>query len=154
MHSLSNFPSSTQVASKPLRWDLIAYLHKMFKLKVLGQTRYILGMEVKYDREAHTLQLSQAASITRLAEKFNQVDSKTVTNPCVLGEELLKAKEVDPSMTDRPFRSLVGSLLYLATCTRPDIAMIVNQLSRHLEKPTQQHWKAAIRVLRYLNSTN
>jgi hypothetical protein len=48
-------------------------------------------MEVKYE-EACSLQVSQAASITKMVEKFNQVDTKTVMNPCVMGEELLKAK--------------------------------------------------------------
>jgi hypothetical protein len=56
-------------------------------------------------------------------------------------------------MESRPYRSLVGSLLYVATCTRPDIAFSVCQLSRHLEMPTHEHWKAAIRVLRFLKTT-
>jgi hypothetical protein len=101
----------------------------------------------------HALQVSQAASINKMVEKFNQVDAKTVTNPSVMGEDLVKSDKVDLSMADRPYRSLVGSLLYLATSTRPDISYAVNQLSRHLEIPSQQHWKAAIRVLRYLKTT-
>ena len=56
-------------------------------------------------------------------------------------------------MANRPYRSLVGSLLYVATGTRPDIAFAVCQLSRHLEQPSEEHWKAAIRVLRYLKTT-
>ncbi|OWZ06003.1 polyprotein [Phytophthora megakarya] len=56
-------------------------------------------------------------------------------------------------MKEKPYRALVGCLLYITTCTRPDVAYIVTQLSRFLENPGQQHWKAAIRVLRYLKST-
>ncbi|KAL7993989.1 hypothetical protein Plhal703r1_c58g0163321 [Plasmopara halstedii] len=56
-------------------------------------------------------------------------------------------------MRSRPYRSLIGCLLYISTCTRPDIAYIVTQLSRFLENPGLSHWNAAIRVLRYLNST-
>lgn len=60
----------------------------------------------------------------------------------------------DERMKFRPYRSLVGSLLYISNGTRPDIAYSVGQLSRHLERPSEEHWKAAIRVLRYLKSTS
>ncbi|OWY91606.1 Copia type Polyprotein [Phytophthora megakarya] len=43
--------------------------------------------------------------------------------------------------------------MYLATCTRPDIAYAVGQLSRYVQQPTQQHIGAAKRVLRYLVGT-
>ncbi|KAJ8575401.1 hypothetical protein ON010_g3812 [Phytophthora cinnamomi] len=56
-------------------------------------------------------------------------------------------------MQVKPYRALIGCLLYITTCTRPDVAYIVTQLSRFLENPGQQHWKAAVRVLRYLKST-
>ena len=48
------------------------------------------------------------------------------------------------------FASLIGSLIYLSTCTRPDIAYSVSALSRFTAKPTQAHWRAAQRVLVYL----
>ncbi|KAI9907671.1 hypothetical protein PsorP6_002969 [Peronosclerospora sorghi] len=53
----------------------------------------------------------------------------------------------------RPYRSLIGCLLYITTCTRPDVPYMVTQLSRFLENPGLLHWKAAIRVLRYLKTT-
>ncbi|KAG2788014.1 hypothetical protein PC129_g20739 [Phytophthora cactorum] len=56
-------------------------------------------------------------------------------------------------MQARPYRSLIGCLMYITTCTGPDIAYVVTQLSRFLENPGLQHWKAAVRVLRYLKST-
>ncbi|OWY94420.1 Copia type Polyprotein [Phytophthora megakarya] len=43
--------------------------------------------------------------------------------------------------------------MYLITCTRPDLAFAVRQLSRYVQKPTQQHIRAAKRVLRYLIGT-
>jgi hypothetical protein len=44
-------------------------------------------------------------------------------------------------------------LLHAARSTRPDIAFITGQLSRHLEAPQPQHYKAIVRVLRYLKGT-
>jgi hypothetical protein len=77
----------------------------------------------------------------------------SVNNPSVEGQFLVKCEKKDPKMENRPYRSLVGSLLYVATGTRPDIAFAVCQLSRHLEQPSEEHWNTAIRVLCYFKST-
>ena len=55
-----------------------------------------------------------------------------------------------PLVSNRQFISLVGALLYLATCTRPDIAFAVSYLSRFSAAPTVPLWTAAKRVLLYL----
>ena len=52
-----------------------------------------------------------------------------------------------------PYRELIGSLMYLATCTSLDLAYVVGQLIRYVQKPTQQHIGAAKRVLRYVIGT-
>ena len=54
--------------------------------------------------------------------------------------------------TNKPYRSLIGSLIY-STLTRPDITVIISQLSSVLDKPQEAHWNAGIRVLRYLYTT-
>ena len=56
-------------------------------------------------------------------------------------------------MNSRPFRKLLGSLLYASITARPDIAYITNQLARYQENPGVGHWKAALRVLSYLKRT-
>ena len=66
---------------------------------------------------------------------------------------MLKCKVKDPKMENRPYLSLVGSYLFVATNTRPDIAFAVGRLSRHLKKPSEEHCNASIRVLRYPEST-
>ena len=52
-----------------------------------------------------------------------------------------------------PYRELIGSVMFLMVCTRPDIAYTVSALSQFLDKPTPGHWSAAKRLLRYLNGT-
>jgi hypothetical protein len=52
-----------------------------------------------------------------------------------------------------PFRSAVGSLMYLVTGTRPDIAVAVGQVSKFCENPGTAHWAAVKRILRYLKGT-
>jgi hypothetical protein len=56
-------------------------------------------------------------------------------------------------MADVPYQSAVGSLIYLVTGTRPDIAVAVGEVSKYLENPGRQHWAAVKRILRYLRGT-
>ena len=65
--------------------------------------------------------------------------------PCEKGEELLGPKV--------PYLSVIGALMYLANCTRPDIAFSVNLLVRHSSAPTRRHWKDIQHILRYLSGT-
>ena len=65
--------------------------------------------------------------------------------PCEKSEELL-GPEV-------PYLSAIGALMYLANCTRPDIAFSVNLLARYSSAPTRRHWKDIQHILRYLSGT-
>jgi len=62
-------------------------------------------------------------------------------------------KKKKEEMQEKPYKELVGSLIYLANATRPDIAFISNVLSRYYSNPQQKHWIAAKRVIRYLKET-
>jgi hypothetical protein len=83
-------------------------------------------------------------------------DCKPASTPIT---DRLYAPESPPSQEELeslksiPFRETLGALLYLAVCSRPDIAFAVNQLSRHASNPRLVHWVAAKRVLRYLKGT-
>ncbi|XP_067131301.1 uncharacterized protein [Centruroides vittatus] len=57
-------------------------------------------------------------------------------------------------MRNRPYRELIGSLIYLANATRPDIAFAASTLSRFCADPDKTHWMIAKRVLRYLKGTS
>ncbi|KAE8970121.1 hypothetical protein PR001_g27300, partial [Phytophthora rubi] len=133
-------------------------LKSAFKMKELGETKFIFGMEIDHDRMAGTLMIKQTRYIDDVTNRVNQQDAKEVVNPCESGMKLTKMQSPTTNaerqaMKTKPYRSLIGCLLYITTCTRPDVVYIVTQLSRFLENPGQQHWKAAIRVLRYLKST-
>ena len=68
----------------------------------------------------------------------------------------VKMQHVDAlklKMEDKPYNSLIGSLLYASISTRPDISHAVNVLSRFLKNPGEKHWIAGKRVLRYLKGT-
>ena len=56
-------------------------------------------------------------------------------------------------MENIPYTSVVGSLMYAQTCTRPDISFAVGMLGRYQINPGLEHWKTAKKVLRYLQGT-
>lgn len=56
-------------------------------------------------------------------------------------------------MATIPYQEAIGSLLYTAICTRPDIAFAVQTLSQFSSNPGPKHWTAIKRVIRYLKNT-
>jgi len=52
-----------------------------------------------------------------------------------------------------PYLSAIGALMYLANCTRPDIAFAINLLARYSAAPTKRHWVGVQTILRYLQGT-
>jgi hypothetical protein len=53
----------------------------------------------------------------------------------------------------RPYGRLVGKVLYLVTCSRPDLAQPARELARFIANHGEQHWKAAKHLIRYLQGT-
>jgi hypothetical protein len=56
-------------------------------------------------------------------------------------------------MKNTPYRDAIGSLMYAAVATRPDIAFAVSTLSQFLDNPGDLHWEATKRVFHYLAGT-
>jgi hypothetical protein len=53
----------------------------------------------------------------------------------------------------KPYRELLGSLLYAALITRPDICTAVNFYGRFQNNATEIQWKGFKRILRYPKGT-
>ncbi|POM81344.1 Hypothetical protein PHPALM_704 [Phytophthora palmivora] len=96
-------------------------LGQHFTVKALGDVCYVLGMYKQF--------------IERMVEKFRQEDAYPVRNPTVLGQDL-HVHDGSAVAGVKPFRELIGSLFGVH--------------SRYLEQPREKHWKASIRILRYL----
>ncbi|MDV3146696.1 MAG: reverse transcriptase domain-containing protein, partial [Sweet potato little leaf phytoplasma] len=125
---------------------LISALDSWFALKDLGRLSYFLGIQVEYiDRGLH---LNQSKYVSDLLLKLNMGHLKPAPTPSVLGTKL-SLTDGTPMTDPFIYRSTIGALQYL-TNTRPDICYIVNHLSQFLQRPTDVHWQAVKRVLRYL----
>lgn len=128
-----------------------AAISARFNMKDLGPLVWMLGMQIVRDRLKRTIVISQTAYIDRVVEKFGMSDCKPVATPA---EGVLSRETCDgEGSPDGEYMSLVGSLLYAAMVTRPDIAYAVQALGRHLQASGPEHWMAAKRVLRYLKGT-
>ena len=133
-------------------------LSKNFEMKDLGVAHYVLGIEIIRDRSKRLLGLSQKGYIERVLLRFNMDRCNNGEVPVNKGDKFSKAQcpktsiEVD-KMKNKPYASLVGSLMYTNICTRPDIAFIVGVLGRFQANPGESHWVAAKKVLRYLQRT-
>lgn len=82
--------------------------------------------------------------------------AKPSPTPTELNHKLVMADKTNSHMllTDpSKYRRLVGRLIYL-TFTRPDLSYIIQILSQFMQKPLEDHWSAALRVVRYLNGTS
>ncbi|OWZ08421.1 Gag-pol Polyprotein [Phytophthora megakarya] len=130
--------------------DLKAKLSEKFTMKDLGELHYLLKMEIKRNLEKKTLRLSQ--------QKKNKMKDCTIApTPQAKSVDLEKEANITPDkIAAQPFdyRGLVGSLMYLVSGTRPDIANTVRDLSKYLSCYNKTHFRAAQRVLKYLKGTS
>ena len=63
------------------------------------------------------------------------------------------SKNREEGFSQVEYTRIIDSLMYLTSCTRPDLAYTVSKLSRYTSNPGTDHWKAIVRVLRYLRYT-
>ena len=130
----------------------------LFKMTDLGPVSWLLGIEIKRNREERTISLSQQSYISSILQRFNFADAKPLAMPMDPNVQLSKeqcpvsVKEI-AAMKHVPYREAVGSLMWAAIGTRPDIAYSVGTLSKFLDNPGSTHWDAAKRVFRYLLGT-
>jgi hypothetical protein len=128
-------------------------LNSAFDSRDLGEAKLFVGISIDRDRTAGTIKISQRRLVDDLLSKFSMQDSKPRTTPLASSVELTKDENNLLDKGQYPYAELIGSLIYLAVCTRPDISQAVSALSRYMSKPAAAHWTAAKGVLRYLAGT-
>jgi hypothetical protein len=133
-------------------------LNACHALTDLGPVHWLLGIKITRNRAARTISLSQSSFIDTILSRFSMADAKPYGSPMIPG--IIYSKNDSPSspeeatrMQRTPYRQAIGSLMYAAVATRPDIAFAVSILSRFLNNPGNAHWEAAKRIFRYLKST-
>lgn len=95
--------------------------------------------------------LSQSHYIEKILAKYNKYEKSPVRTP--VDPTLHLTTNRGESISQLEYSRIIDSLMYLSNCTRPDIAYSISKLSRYTSNPGKEHWKALVRVLRYLRYT-
>ena len=143
--------------NESLRETFLYALQQYMKIRDEGEISLFLGMKI--DRmDDGSYKMSQSHYIERMAEKFNVNESgKNVDTPVVYGKMLASAmcpatNEEKLAAAKLPYQSLVGGLIY-ACKTRPEVAFAISDVARFMNCWGVDHFKAALRILRYLYAT-
>lgn len=138
---------------------LILELKLKFKIRDTTSANRYLGIDIVQDMDAGTVKISQKLYIQTLLERFDLATAHIAKTPLPPG--ILYTKNDCPtsptdiqSMSEKPYRAIVGSLMYASVATRPDISYSVQTLSQFCQNPGMSHWNGAVHVLRYLSGTS
>ena len=139
--------SSSEIKLKKLKERLSSRL----PANDLGEARDFLGM--KLIREDDAISIVQSKYVTSILDDMRMSNCQGVTVPHDPAVDL-STDDGDDCDADFPYRSLIGSLLYIATHTRPDISVVVSMLASHVEAPKKKHQVGLIKLMKYLKSTS
>ncbi len=123
-----------------------------FEMKDLGVTRVIHGIEIRGDRQNRKFFINQSEYTKTILEQFDMANSKPAVTPTEKSYGELSELPSKPAQNVL-YRQVIGSLMWLTIGSRPDLAYAIRRLSQHSQCPTEYHWIAVKRVLRYVNGT-
>ncbi|CAI7839580.1 unnamed protein product [Closterium sp. NIES-53] len=131
-------------------------LQKRHMCTDLGELRSYLGLQITRDRARRTITLTQSHMVQQVLQRFGFTWSSAKATPLATGHSLSAPPSDESVEPSGPYPELVGCLMYLMTCTRPDLAYPLGLLARYVApgRHRKVHMDAAKRVLRYLCSTS
>lgn len=125
-------------------------LSKTFRI-TYGEHNYYVGLEIHRDRLNKSIKINQYSYIKKILRKFNMDDANTISTPSDCNTYLTKSTDEDE--VQYPFRQAVGSLMFAAIVSRPDISYAVGEVSKFTDSPRNCHVHALKRIFRYLKAT-
>jgi hypothetical protein len=141
--------TSSLAASKAFTSSLLS----AFDGRDLGPATFFLGMAINRDRASRTIKITQGRMVSDLLAKYKMDEAKPRLLPLSPAERLSAFDGEPLDHTVYRYSEAIGSLNYLALCSRVDIAAPVSKLASFNAKPTTAHWAAVKGVLRYLKGT-
>ena len=121
-----------------------------FKVNELGELDHILQMGVYWNENRTEVSFSQKKHIEKVAARYGITNCKPKYIPMSTDKELKKGQPMDVHL---PYLNLLGSLMWIARCTRPDIQYCVNYLAQFSHCYTTEHFIALKQVAKYLYTT-
>jgi Reverse transcriptase (RNA-dependent DNA polymerase) len=133
-------------------YDIRDQLMKAYEIREIGPLHHFLGATIIRDRKDHKLWLSQADYIDKTIKKFH-LEHATITHVPLPTETIPKWDQQASKNQITAYQQRVGSALWAAIFSRPDIARACSLLSVHNTNPSPQARRGIDQVLAYLNST-
>jgi hypothetical protein len=118
-------------------------------MKDLGEADVILN--IKLNKGENGITLLQSHYVEKVLNRFGYMDCKP--SPTPYDPSLILRKNKRLGKDHLRYSQIIGSLMYLASATRPDISFAVSKLSRFSSNPGSDHWRGIDRVMRYLKGT-
>lgn len=128
-------------------------LAQCFEVKDLGILHHFLGVKISYNKTTGSAWMGQSGYTEKVLEKFNMNKAKPTKTPVNSSSRLRRRNDGEEGVDKSLYQSVVGSLLYLATRTRPDISFAVSNVAKYCHDPSKEHWTAVKRILRYLKGS-
>ncbi|CAI7900578.1 unnamed protein product [Closterium sp. NIES-54] len=130
-------------------------LQKRHTCTELCELTSYLGLRITRDRAQRTITLTQSQMVQQVLQHFGFTYSSPQSTPLPTVHSLSAPPSDESVEPSGPYPELVGCLMYLMTCTRPDLAYPLSILARYVApgRHRKEHMDAAKRVLRYLCST-
>ena len=130
-------------------------LAKQFKMVDMGNTHWILGMELKNNVDCGVVSINQTQYVSKVLARYGMSDCKPVSTPLPENLHLELATDDDDvkQASSFPYLEAIGSLMYAMLGTRPNLAFAVGLLSRYSSRPGMQHVTAVKHVFCYLRGT-
>ncbi|GJY13115.1 retrovirus-related pol polyprotein from transposon TNT 1-94 [Tanacetum coccineum] len=130
--------------------DFAKIMHDNFKMSMMGELNFFLGLQIKQMEDE--IFFNQSKYIKEMLKKFGFEDSKPTKTPMSPKIKLTKDDESD-SVDSSKYRGMIGSLVYL-TASRPDIMLSVCLCARFQENPKTTHLEAGKHIFRYIRGTS
>lgn len=129
--------------------EITEELQTILEIKIITEPCNFVGMQIKQFNKS--IFIHQTKYTEQILQKFNMNEANPNSIPVDPHMKLCKEEgEADASI---PYREAVGSLMHLATVSRPDIMFAVSLVSRFLNCYKQSHWNAVKKIFKYLRGT-
>ncbi|CAI7815136.1 unnamed protein product, partial [Closterium sp. NIES-53] len=131
-------------------------LQKRHTCTDLGELRRYLGLQITRDRARCTITLTQSHMVHQVLQGVGFQFSSPQPTPLSTGHSLSAPPSDESVEPSGPYPELVGCLMYMMTCTRPDLAYPPSLLACYVApgRHRKVRWDAAKRVLCYLCNTS
>ncbi|TPX45686.1 DNA-directed DNA polymerase [Synchytrium endobioticum] len=143
--AIAGYSNDVKMAKDELRCE--------FHMTDLGEMKRFLGMEIERDRQQQTITIRQTAYIEGLLTKNQMQNTSPQPTPIATNYQPRKRRQPEKPANKQQYQSVVGSLIYAANITRPDIAAAVGIAGQYMSDPSESYWQGVKRILRYLVGT-